>query len=251
MRGVAGSTSSPLRRLGLLDDDGIVHSQPKDPEKDLLQREAEVADWRRRRAIGLDIWNNSHPATATSQVPRYLTSRGYMGPTHTIRVHGMTWHPSGEERPMMVGLVEHVEHGPVGVTCTYLAIDGSGKATLDKPRLFRGPVKGGAVRLGALRPGEWLVVAEGIETTLSVMQEEGLPGWAALSEGGISRLILPLEARLILVAADNDPNGAGLRGARRAAQRWLAEGRHVRICMPPELGSDWNDVLGMEARRAP
>jgi putative DNA primase/helicase len=38
-------------------------------------------------------------------------------------------------------------------------------------------------------------------------------------------------------------NGVGERAARTAAQRWLAEGRHVRIAMPPVPGFDWNDVL--------
>jgi hypothetical protein len=27
------------------------------------------------------------------------------------------------------------------------------------------------------------------------------------------------------------------------AERWLAEGRRVRLAMPPEPGSDFNDVL--------
>jgi putative DNA primase/helicase len=237
-----------LRRLGLLGD----IEEPPDPEKLALRRAADVAHRRSRIALGLDIWNNSHLATATTQVPCYLATRGYRGTIpDTIRVHGMAWHPSGETRPMMVALVEHVEHGPVGVSCTYLAVDGSGKASLDPPRLFRGPVSGGAVRLAAVRPREWLVVAEGIETTLSVMQATGLPGWAALSEGGISRLILPPEARRVLIAADNDANGAGLRGARRAAQRWLAAGRRVQISIPSASGSDWNDALsGMGGRHA-
>src|SRR5216684_2336954 len=56
-----------LRRLGLLGECEEQAFDP-DPEKERLQREAEVADWRRRRAIGLDIWINSHPATATTQV---------------------------------------------------------------------------------------------------------------------------------------------------------------------------------------
>lgn len=46
----------------------------------------------------------------------------------------------------MVALVERVEYGPVGVSRTFLAIDGSMKATLDPPRLFTGPVGGGAVQ---------------------------------------------------------------------------------------------------------
>jgi hypothetical protein len=38
-------------------------------------------------------------------------------------------------------------------------------------------------------------------------------------------------------------NGAGERAARAAAQRWLGEGRNVRLALPPEPGTDFADVL--------
>jgi hypothetical protein len=81
----------------------------------------------------------------------------------------------------MVRLVTHTETGIIGVIRTWLAVDGSAKASLDPPRIFTGAVKGGAVRLARLDPALELVIGEGIETVLSVMQVTGLPGWAALS----------------------------------------------------------------------
>ena len=48
---------------------------------------------------------------------------------------------------------------------------------------------------------------------------------------------------MLLSAADHDANGTGERAAHDAAARWLAEGRRVRIAMPPEPGADFNDVL--------
>ena len=105
-----------------------------------------------------------------------------------------------------------------------------------------------------MRPDDWLVIGEGIETVASVMQCTGLPGWAALSASGIERLLLPPDARMVLIAADHDPNGTGERAAQNAAQRWLAEGRRVWIAMPPGIGDDANDVLRraatIEERRA-
>jgi putative DNA primase/helicase len=50
-------------------------------------------------------------------------------------------------------------------------------------------------------------------------------------------LILPAEVRDVLIAADHDASGAGERAARIAAARWLAEGRRVRIAIPPEPGA--------------
>ena len=81
----------------------------------------------------------------------------------------------------MVGLVTHTETGILGVIRTWLAVDGSANASLDPPRIFTGAAKGGAVRLARLDPALELVIGEGIETVLSVMQVTGLPGWAALS----------------------------------------------------------------------
>ena len=48
---------------------------------------------------------------------------------------------------------------------------------------------------------------------------------------------------MVLICADNDANGVGQRAAADAAQRWLAEGRRVRIVMPPESDTDMADVL--------
>ena len=48
---------------------------------------------------------------------------------------------------------------------------------------------------------QWLVIGDGIETTLSVMQACSLPGWAALSANGITSLILPREATMVLICA--------------------------------------------------
>src|SRR5262249_26342748 len=105
-------------------------------------------------------------------------------------------------------------------------------------------------------PEKWLVIGEGIESVLSVMQACSLPGWAAISAIGIKNLKLPSSARMVLIAADNDGNGVGQRAAREASRRFVREGRRARIMMPPTSGSDFNDMLlgacaaGKEARHA-
>jgi hypothetical protein len=43
--------------------------------------------------------------------------------------------------------------------------------------------------------------------------------------------------------ADNDANEVGQHAAREAADRFLAEGRRVRIAIPPETDTDFNDLL--------
>jgi hypothetical protein len=59
----------------------------------------------------------------------------------------------------------------------------------------------------------------------------------------MASLALPPTVRTVIILADHDASGAGERAARTAAQRWLAEGRRVQIAMPPEPGTDFDDVL--------
>jgi DNA primase len=69
-----------------------------------------------------------------------------------------------------------------------------------------------------------------------------MPTWAALSAGGIKGLDLPPLplASEVWIGADNDPAGTG--AAYAAAERWMREGRRVRIALPSE-GRDFADLL--------
>jgi hypothetical protein len=176
----------------------------------------------------------------------YLRSRGITITPASLRF-GWDVHTESHQRlPVMVGAVQHAERdGVQGVHITYLTAAGVGKANVQPAKRMRGPVGGGAVRLA--HAAHSLVVAEGIETALSVQQATGVPAWAALSAVGIENLVLPSPplAANIVIAADNDPRG--LQAAETAARRFVAEGRRVRIALPPEPHADFNDALRAEA----
>lgn len=143
----------------------------------------------------------------------------------------------------MVALVERVGVGPLAILRTYICADGSGKVNIEPGKASLGPVGGGAVLLGKPSAGERLAVAEGIETTLSVMQACGLSGRAALSANGLKNLVLPPAETNVLICSDNDASGVGQQAARAAAERFVQEGRRVSISIPPTVGTDFNDVL--------
>jgi putative DNA primase/helicase len=196
-----------------------------------------------RKKRALDLWNEAFPVSGTIAA-QYLAARGLALPSlPVLRFHPRCPHPSGANLPAMIGLVEHVDHGPTAIHRTFISADGSGKAAVEPDKASLGPVAGGAVRLAQARAGQWLLVAEGLETTFSVMHACALPGWAALSAGGIKSLVLPSSANMVLICADNDANGVGQRDANAAAERFLAEGRRVRIALPPTPGLDFNDLL--------
>jgi len=205
----------------------------------------------RRAARAMTIWRQS--VSAPDVITRYLAGRG-IALDHLpacLRFHPRCPRPKDDAAnfvspmPAMVALVEHVKDGPVAVHCTYLKPDGIAKADLpkNKQRAFFGPVGGGAVRLGMPRAGQWFAAGEGIETVQAVLTACAMPGWAALSAGGMRTLILPADATHVMILADHDLSGTGERAAHDAAARWLSEGRRVRIAMPPKPGTDMADVL--------
>ena len=54
---------------------------------------------------------------------------------------------------------------------------------------------------------------------------------------------LPGDAKDVILAADNDTNNVGQAAARSARKRLVREGRKARTVMPPDVGSDFNDIL--------
>jgi hypothetical protein len=184
------------------------------------------------------------------RVPVYLRIRGISLTSPILRFLEAAPHRLGARLPAMLAPIVNLDGEQTGVHMTYLRADGAGKADLPKEfqRETRGLIRGGAIRLGAYVPDDELLTGEGIETTLSAMEIFGLPGWAAIYAGGLKTMELPPEVKRILIAADHDE--AGRQCALAARDRWIAEGRMVRVKVPPVPGQDFNDVLLGRRRNA-
>ena len=195
----------------------------------------------RKQERALALWRGSEPAHGTL-ADRYLTARGLpeLATSPVLRFRDDMPHPEGGKLPALVALVSDVDGRPLGIHRTYLARDGS-KARVKPTKASLGPVWSGAIRLQAIVSGQPLVVGEGIETAASAGRLMGLPAWAAISAGNLAKgLLLPPEARGVVIAAD--PDQAGDRAARAAALRWSVEDRTVQIARPTGRG-DFNDLL--------
>jgi len=184
------------------------------------------------------IWTQTRPADGTG-VEQYLRSRGIVLPKipEALRYHPSLRHADGSMLPAMVAGVQDVAGAVVAIHRTFLRPDGSGKADVEPAKKMLGKTARCAVRITQF--AERMIVGEGIETVLSVNVATGLPALAALSTTGMLNLELPPEVRDIIIAAD--PDEPGRAAASRAAARWRAEGRTVRIAVP--LAGDFNDVL--------
>jgi putative DNA primase/helicase len=204
-------------------------------------------------------WRNAGPVVRSSPVDIYLKGRGLEltdEEASTLRFSPALWHwPTKTRWPAMLARVALATGEDITSHQTFIEPDGSGKAELEKPRLFAagGKTIGGGVWFGAAAEHEF-IVAEGIESTLSAMRIFGVTaGCAALSEGGIRNLILPPEARLVRIFPDHDELGQSLSAAHDATRRWRAEGRTVRATMSEMVGEDANDVwlARLRKRNAP
>ena len=161
--------------------------------------------------------------------------------------------------PALIGVVRDRADETIAIHRTYLQLDAAqpdkvAKAPVSKPRMVLGKNGGGAVRLAPVSNSGVLALSEGIETGLAVMNAcPGLAVWAALSTSGLEQIQLPAQATRIIILADHDASGAGLRAAETAARRLRTEGREIAIALPPRSGEDFNDLLlrdGPEAVRA-
>ena len=236
-----GEVLDALRKRGMIGPDGVGNG---------TQRHFAVAapDAAGRIAAARRIWDRAREASGTP-LAAYLAGRGITIPVPpSLRWTASLRRQDGSAGPAMVAIVEHAKGGVVGVHRTWLARRSAGEwRRTDRASL--GPIGGAAVRLAPA--AELLMVTEGIETALSAMQATDLPAWAALSTSGIVGLVLPPIVETVVILADHDASGAGERAAQSAAARWLAEGRLVRIAMPPHPDTDFNDVaLGRVCREA-
>jgi Toprim domain len=193
-------------------------------------------------------------AVAGSLAETYLLSRGITLPvaSSALRFHPKCWHRDDGQtkslpRPALIAAVTDGAGAVQGVHRTWLAPDGQGKARVETQRRAMGHLLGNAVRLTP--HDDFLVVGEGIETMLSLVEAvPGLPVWAALSASHLGAVLLPEGVQRLYIAIDRDP--AGRRAAERLTTRATEAGIAVRV-LEPRLG-DFNDDLradGPEALR--
>jgi len=96
-----------------------------------------------------------------------------------------------------------------------------------------------AVRFPGSAP---IILAEGVETALSVWQATGQETWACLGVSNIARACIP-DGVAVIVARDGDePNSKADHRLRRSVAILRGQGRGVTVAEPP-AGMDFNDIL--------
>ena len=111
-------------------------------------------------------------------------------------------------------------------------------------RRYAGPKKFG---ISILKDAKDVIVAEGLETGLSVRQHLG-NSYGLIIAGDAGNLSSLAEANCwavknrgtIIIAADNNKDNTGIKAAREVFQRFH---RKTLIYMPSRPDHDWNDLL--------
>lgn len=183
------------------------------------------------------IWREAAPIASTPAAG-YLERRGIvMEPPPTFRFARLR-HPEGGTHPCMVALVTSLAGRFAGIQRTYLTPDGR-KAQVRGAKLSLGRVAGGAIRLAPAATE--LVVTEGAEDGLTLLQELDRPVWVAAGASMLPAMQFPAVVRAIVIGADGD--AAGEAAARKAAEVFSTRGLAVRIMRPAKGFKDFNQQL--------
>ena len=139
-----------------------------------------------------------------------------------------------------------------GIQRTYLSWSGDGKAPVEKgeQKLSLGPCRGGVIRLADPIYGKPLLIGEGIETVLTVMEATALPGWATLGTSGLVHLELPDNVTEVVLLAEND-GGPNEKALSEIFSVLVARGVKARIARPPSGSKDFNDLVNGKSGLSP
>jgi putative DNA primase/helicase len=226
------------------------------------------SDWTPRLQVPLEpdeqqraklerVWKASFPLAGSDHASRYLAQRGLTLERYpsNIRYTHLEYRENGASMgvlPVMLARIQNARGELVSLHRTYLDPNGGGKARVSSPKkimtgIHSGATMGGSVRLSSVT--DHLAVTEGIETGLAVQQMTGLYTWAAVSSGGLERLMWPSSVKTLTICADYDPinpktgKRPGLEAAYTLARRALEGGLLVRLAIPPLEGMDWLDCF--------
>ncbi len=172
-------------------------------------------------------------------VEKYLHWRGItMPPPDAIRFRPRAFGDYGA----MVALATDASGKVLALQQVYLTDDGQ-KAPVKVVKRTNKAIDGWAEKSAVRLPGHPpVILAEGVETALSIWQATGRETWACLGISNMGNAPLPEKASVILARDGDLPGSKADNQIRRAISKLSSRGREVSVATPPE-GKDFNDLL--------
>ena len=162
--------------------------------------------------------------------PTVLCGHGCLPYRHDDRYYGRL--------PAMVAPILGPDGRLQSVHRTYLADDIPARK---KIMLKVETIRGAAVRL--FQPAHELGVGTGIETSIAARELFGIPTWALLADALMKTFVPPPGVRRLVIFGDNDASFSGQTASYDMAKRLGPDLDEVEVKIPPDVGTDWLDVL--------
>lgn len=211
----------------------------------------------RYKAI-LSVWKGVSYIVGTP-VETYLRSRGIKGDLSVLdnlRYHPSLYYRESNESPTlrfpaMVAVIRNSVGKSLTLHRTFLKKDGSGKADVSRQKMMMkqpASLTGAYIQIDApvdTPHGKLIGITEGIENALSIREATGCPMWCGISDRIMEKVAFPDDVKHIVIFADIEPSGAGMRAAEEMKKTLQAKGKTVSIEAPFKYQRDkidWNDV---------
>lgn len=177
-------------------------------------------------------------------VEKYLFNRCITA----VLPESISYHPSlyhaltKSHYPAMVSKVVKYQ-SIIGIHRTYLSSDGTSKANIEPNKMMLGSMKGGGVYLkDDSTDTSNIIIAEGIETALSLYQATSKYVIASLSASNMPNVVLPSSSvNSITIAIDNDEAGIEA-GANTVFSLSILGYKNIKT-IKPDCVNDFNDLL--------
>jgi len=188
-------------------------------------------------------------------------------PFHNVRFHQELPYYHGDEYvgkfPCIVSMLTDAKGFTKTLHRTFITHDGRKPPEIpagNTRKLYTVPcdttATGSAIKLD--EASACLMLAEGLETALTVRRLTRKPTWSCVSKDLLRGIELPECVRIVTIWADKDRSDAGQRAAVDLIQRLRPRGIKVVAMLPPgdikegAKGLDWNDLIidnGIDAMR--
>jgi hypothetical protein len=227
----------------------VVDFAERQRQRDEARHRAEQ-DRSERTRSALRLWDQGQPFRGSAAEDYLLRVRGVGNWLDVLPYldEVFRFHPDcpfgGDRLPCMLSLIRNIETDqPQGIQRTPL------RRAAQPKRLSLGITAGGAVKISPddeVHTG--LLVGEGVESAFSLSRILSYrPVWSLIDRINLRNFPVLAGIEYLVIAADNDPSGDGLRDAEKAAERWHAAGRDVNLRITNEHG-DFNDLLLKDKR---